>query len=108
MKTEFDKPVILTIQPGETIAARVFVDRHDFKGIVDFGKDESGHNMPHGVFVDNIGLNGLMILPEQSDRTFYITATKWVQPQERLFHLRANSVDGECSLPVILKVIEKE
>lgn len=95
----------LEIKPGETIVARVKVERNGHEGIVDFGKEDSGRNLPHGVYVDNIGLNGLMIIEGQTERTFFITAADWVPAQERLFHLKANLQGGQCSIPVRLKVV---
>jgi len=101
------KPLELTISPGETITAKVFVERNGIDTLVKFGGDDSGRNLPFGVFVDNIGLNGLMIVEGQNERTFFITAAKWVPDQDRQFYLRAENVDGECSLPVILRVRSK-
>ncbi|NOX98969.1 MAG: hypothetical protein GXP30_04420, partial [Verrucomicrobia bacterium] len=60
-KIEKGKPMELTIHPGETITGFVTADRKDFKERIDFGKDESGRNLAHGLIIDNIGLNGLMI-----------------------------------------------
>lgn len=45
----------LTVWAGETVRAFLKVDRLDHTGLVEFGKEDSGRNMPHGVFVDNIG-----------------------------------------------------
>ena len=62
------------------------------------------HNLPHGVIVDNIGLNGLLIVEGQSERQFFLTAAPWVPEQTRIFHLKANEDGGQTSWPVILKV----
>ena len=102
-----DRPFELTIAPGETITARVIVERNGFKGRVDFGKDDSGRNLPHGVYVDNIGLNGLMIVEGQTERDFFITAAKWVPETTRLFHLRATAEKGQTSWPLLLHVRKK-
>ena len=98
-------PLVLTIRPGETIAAKVRVERNGHQGLVSFGKEDSGRNLPHGVYVDNIGLNGLMIVEGQSERTFFLTCADWVQPQERLFYLRAEQQGGQCSLPAVIRVL---
>ena len=103
-----DQPFELTIAPGETITARVIVERNGFKGRIDFGKDDSGRNLPHGVYVDNIGLNGLMIVEGQTEREFYITAANWVPETTRLFHLRATAEKGQTSWPILLHVRQKE
>ncbi len=103
-----DKPLELTIHPGETIAAKVVVLRDGYKGVVGFGREYAGRNLPHGVFVDNIGLNGLLLLDDQSERTFYLTAAKWVPETTRLFHLRADQEGRQTSIPVLLHVKRKE
>jgi hypothetical protein len=94
----------LFIQPGETISAIVKVERSGFDGEISFGGEDSGRNLPHGVFVDNIGLNGMTLLTGESERRFFITAAKWVPETTRLFHLRANVEGNQTSLPVMLHV----
>lgn len=93
----------LTVWAGETVRAFLKVERLDHKGLVEFGKEDSGRNMPHGVFVDNIGLNGLMLLEGQNEREFFITTAKWVPESSRPFYLKS-SVDGITTLPVVLHV----
>jgi len=99
-----DQPLELVVAPGETIAARVQIERHGFEGRVGFGRADSGRNLPHGVYVDNIGLNGLLIVEGQDQRTFYITATTWVPETTRMFYLRADAEGNQTSWPVILHV----
>ncbi len=99
-------PLVLQIHPGETIQAMVRVDRLKHDGVLSFGKEDSGRNLPHGIYVDNIGLNGLLLLEGQSDREFFITAAKWVQPMRRTFFLKS-SIDGITSLPVTLEVVDE-
>lgn len=99
-----DGPVELTIQPGTTISAFVVVERNGYDGEIEFGREFSGRNLPHGVFIDNIGLNGLTLLQGESVRQFFIMAAKWVPPSTRHFHLRANVEGNPTSLPVPLHV----
>ncbi len=96
------------IEPGETIMLSVKVVRNGFDGEVSFGKEDSGRNLPHGVFVDNIGLNGLLLLEHQTEREFFITAAEWVPEQSRLFHLRTAAAGGHASRPVLLHVRRKQ
>jgi len=100
----WDQPLELVIAPGETISARVKVERFDFDGRVGFGGGDACRNAPHGVFVDNIGLNGLLIVEGQDERIFFITASPIARPQARLFHLRCNEVGNQTSWPVRLHV----
>ncbi len=102
-----EKPLELTIAPGETISARVIIERGDFKGRVDLGGFDSGRNLPHGVYVDNIGLNGLLIVEGQSERRFFITADKWVEETTRRFHIRAAPENGLISPPILLHIRRK-
>ncbi|MCI0334957.1 MAG: hypothetical protein L0228_17255 [Planctomycetes bacterium] len=92
------------IEPGQTISAVVKVERNGFDGEILFGEEYSGRNLPHGVFIDNIGLNGLTLLSGETERQFFITAAKWVPETSRLFHLRSNAEGNQTSWPVMLHV----
>ena len=102
------EPLTFKIRPGETIQARVKADRLDFADRIELGGDDSGRNLPFGCYVDNIGLNGLLIVEGQSEREFVITASPVAKPGRRLFHLRATADGGQCSAPVILEVMPAE
>lgn len=95
-------PLELTIVPGTTITAKVRIDRNKFDGRVAF--EAIAQNLPHGVIIDNIGLNGLLIVEGQSERQFFLTAAPWVPEQTRIFHLKANEDGGQTSWPIVLKV----
>lgn len=101
------QPLEFTIRPGETITARVRAVRHDFKDRIELGNEDSGRNLPHGLYVDNIGLNGLLIVEGQTERDFFITAAPMAQPGVRQFHLRARGDDGQVSRPAIIRVLSK-
>jgi hypothetical protein len=98
------KPLELVLVPGQTITAKVKIERNNFNERVPFGNFDAGRNLPHGVFVDNIGLNGLMIVEGQTERIFYITAAKWVPEQTRKFHVQAQVDGNQTSLPIILHI----
>ncbi len=102
------KPLEIVIAPGETITAQVKVTRNDFTGRVQFGKEDAGRNLPHGVFVDNIGLNGLLIPEDATERTFFITAASWVPDTTRTFHLRTAEDGKQVSQPVVIHVRKQE
>jgi hypothetical protein len=90
----------LTIAPGTTITATLRVERNGFKDRVQFAVD----NLPHGVIVDNIGLNGVLIPEGQDQRQIFLTAAKWVPETDRPFHAVANNAGAQASAPVILHV----
>jgi hypothetical protein len=97
-------PLEFAIHPGQTITLRVKVERSGFAGQVPLGKEGAGRNLPFGVYVDNLGLNGLLVLEDQDERTFFITADESVPPQTRAFHLTTTAAGGHSSLPVLLHV----
>ena len=103
-----DVPLELTIAPGETITARVRIERNGFEGRVGVGRADAGRNMPHGVYVDNIGLNGLLIVEGQNERTFFITASKTAAETTRMFHLRADAEGNQTSWPAILHIRRRD
>ncbi|MES2789410.1 MAG: c-type cytochrome domain-containing protein [Planctomycetota bacterium] len=95
-------PAEITIAPGQTITARVRIERRGYDGQVQF--EAINQNLPHGVIIDNIGLNGLMIVDGQTERVFFLTAADWVPDQSRTFHLKSQEEGGQTSWPVILHV----
>ena len=97
-------PLELTIRAGETISAKVLATRIDFKDRIELGKEDSGRNLPHGVYVDNLGLNGLLIVEGETERSFMLRAPKWVPESSRWIFFRAKQDGGQASKPVLLHV----
>lgn len=100
----FSDPLKFTISPGETISARVKVERNGFNGRIQLGSHDAGRNLPHGVYVDNIGLSGLLIVEGQTEREFFITADSWVPESRTHFHIKASAEKGIVSNPLIIQV----
>ena len=68
------------LAPGGEATLTVKVERHNgFTGRVPI----SVMNLPHGVRVDDIGLNGVMITEEETSRTVHLVAEPWVQPHNQ-------------------------
>jgi mono/diheme cytochrome c family protein len=98
-------PLELTISPGETITARVHIERSEkFKGRVGF--EAISQNLPHGIIVDNVGLSGLLIVEGTYQRQFFLTAADWVPETTRIFHLRSRE-EAQTSWPIIVHVKKK-
>lgn len=95
----------LRLHPGETITAKLVIERGENAGDIALGGDDSGRNLPYGCFVDNIGLSGLLIPAGQTTREVFITAAPVVTRQERMFHLRAQ-VDGNPTTPPVRLIVE--
>jgi hypothetical protein len=98
------EPLEFAIEPGQTITLTVKVERRGHRGPVPFGNEGSGRNLPFGVIVDNLGLNGLLVLEDQQERTFFVAADRCATEQVRPFHLTTTADGGQSSRPVILHV----
>ena len=90
----------LTIAPGQTISAMLRVQRNGHDDLVTFTVE----NLPHGVIVDNIGLNGVLIPKGQNEREIFLNAAKWVPETDRLCFAIENQAGRQTSLPVMLHV----
>lgn len=90
----------IVIEPGTMVPAILQVDRHDFADRVSFEVE----NLPHGVIVDDIGLNGVLILEGQTERRIFLTAQDWVQPMTRKVHAVATNAGGQASQAVTLHI----
>jgi hypothetical protein len=95
-----DKPLEITISPGQSIPAWLKVKRNGHDDLVTFTVE----GLPHGVIVDNIGLNGVLIPKEEDRRQIFLTAAKWVPDTDRLCFAEAKQVELPTSLPVLLHV----
>jgi hypothetical protein len=60
--------------------------------------------LPHGVIVDNIGLNGVLIPKNENIRQIFLTAAKWVPEVDRFCFAQTKEADKQTSLPVLLHV----
>jgi hypothetical protein len=95
-----DKPLEITIAPGQSIPAWLKIKRNGHEDLVTFTIE----NLPHGVIVDNIGLNGVLIPKGQDARRIFLTAAKWVPEVDRLCFAKAAQAETPTSLPVLLHV----
>ncbi|WP_419187602.1 c-type cytochrome domain-containing protein [Stieleria bergensis] len=100
------RDLLIQIPRGQTVSARVVIQRAEgFNGQVSFGKEFSGRNPSHGVYVDNIGLNGLLIVANASEREFFLTADPTATPGKRAFFLTAAVDGGLATHPVTVEVL---
>jgi len=94
------EPAEITVAPGASVTATLRVERNGFEGLVSFEVED----LPHGVIVDNIGLSGVLLPKEQSERQIFITADAWVPETTRSCFAIANQGGNPCSGPVTLHV----
>jgi dipeptidyl aminopeptidase/acylaminoacyl peptidase len=94
------KPLEITIAPGQTVPAWLKITRNGHTDLLTFSVD----NLPHGVIVDNIGLNGVLIEKGLNERQIFLTAAKWVGETDRYCYAVENQAGRQTSLPVLLHV----
>lgn len=98
---------VLQVRRGGTISARVLIERGEATtGEVSFGNALAARNPAHGVIVDNIGLNGLLLLTGMNEREFFITAEPKTELGRRPFFLKGEIDGGITTLPIWLEVVE--
>jgi hypothetical protein len=98
------KPFEITIAPGEIVPAWIKVKRNGENGDLRFDVE----NLPHGVIVDNLGLNGITLLANQNEGEIALKAARWVHEMDRLCFAVSRDAGRQTSLPVVLHVRKKE
>ena len=72
-------PQQVVLEPGGKATISIRVKReHGFAGRVPFDI----RNLPHGVIVTDVGLNGVLVTEEETTQRFTLSAENWVQPME--------------------------
>jgi WD40 repeat protein len=94
------KPYELTIGPGQSIPAMLRIKRNGHEDLVTFTVE----NLPHGVIVDNIGLNGVLIPKGEDHREIFLTARNWVPETDRWCYAIEAQAGKQTSVAVMLRV----
>jgi hypothetical protein len=96
----------ITIVPGTEVPAWLRVVRNGDTNLVDMDIE----NLPHGIIVSDIGLNGVQIAAGETERKIFLGCARWVPETDRLCHVinrsaRQNAGEGKpTSSPVLIKV----
>ena len=98
---------IIRVTPGTTTTARARIERRNYAGRVNFGPEDALRNAPFGVYVGNIGLNGVLIPENDEERTFSVVVEPWVKPTERVVFVEAGEAGNPVSNPVLLRVVSE-
>ena len=93
----------LAVAPGREIQALLRIERNGFQDRVTFDIE----NLPFGVIVSDIGLNGVLIPEKETERRIFLQCAPWVAPQQRLCHARAREVGNPTSAPAVFLVAPK-
>ena len=76
------------------------IERNGANGPLRFDLD----NLPHGVIVGDLGLNGITLLKGQNRRVLSLKADDWVPATTRSFHAVCRSEGNQASQPMTLHV----
>jgi hypothetical protein len=95
----------VAIEPGKEVTVTLHVVRQNgFKGRVPC----SVENLPPGVEVVNVGLNGVLVTEAQTSRTFTLRAEEWAKPIDQPIYVvgqvESNSPTMHPSAPLLLKL----
>jgi hypothetical protein len=100
-------PLEITLVPGQTVKAWIRAVRQGNDGLINLDV----HGLPHGVIVDDIGLNGVQIREKENERPIFFRAANWVQDQDKLIHAALSSARSEhdsatlqTSFPMLMKI----
>jgi hypothetical protein len=101
------QPLEITLVPGQTVKAWIRAVRQGNDGLINLDV----HGLPHGVIVDDIGLNGVQIRDKENERPIFFRAANWVQDQDKLIHAALSSARNEhdsaalqTSFPILMKI----
>jgi hypothetical protein len=101
------QPLEITLVPGQTVKAWIRAVRQGNDGLINLDV----HGLPHGVIVDDIGLNGVQIREKENERPIFFRAANWVQDQDTLIHAALSSARNEhdsaalqTSFPMLMKI----
>ena len=97
----------VALEPGKDVTVTLHVERRNgFKGRVPC----LVQNLPPGVRVVNVGLNGVLVTEAQTSRTFTLRAEDWAKPiRQQIFvvaMVESNSPTLHPSAPVTVNVSE--
>ncbi len=95
----------VALEPGKEVKVTLHIERRNgFKGRVPCTVE----NLPPGVRVVNVGLNGVLVTEAQSSRTFTLKAEDWAKPVKQPIYVvglvESNSPTMHPSAPLLLTV----
>ena len=90
-----------SLVPGRRVPAVLKIERRGFDGLVNLDV----LNLPHGVIVDDIGLNAVQILEGQNARQIFLYCAPWVGAMERDIFAVARVEGDQASRPIRLRIL---
>jgi hypothetical protein len=100
------EPTPVTLEPGQDVKVTLHVERRNgFQGRVPC----TIQNLPPGVRVVNVGLNGVLVTETQTSRTFTLHAEDWAKPITQPIYVigkvESNSPTMHPSAPLMVEVV---
>jgi WD40 repeat protein len=92
----------IAVVPGQETPALLRVERTNFKDRLTFDVE----SLPFGVIVGDIGLNGVLIPENQTERRIFLQCAPWVAPQTRPVHGRCREVGNPTTPPTPFTVLD--
>lgn len=102
-------PKQIVLRPGQTMNVTIHVTRENgFKGRVPCQVE----NLPPGVRVVNVGLNGVLVHAGETSHSFTLKAENWARPGHQPIYVvgtvESNSSTQHASLPIELNIAGKQ
>lgn len=94
----------IVLRPGESVTAMLQLERDGFDEQLNVDID----NLPHGVIVDHIGLNGVLIRKGENRRQIVLSCANWVPATTRQIFAVGRGQGDPASSPVVLRVVRND
>src|SRR5690606_33136432 len=88
-------------EAGKTMPARLFFQRDGF----DDRLNVDLNNLPFGVIVANLGLNGLMVPAKETEWQFHFEVAPWTPETTCWIHAVARAEGNQTSPPIKLRIL---
>ena len=94
----------IVIRPGQRVRAMLRLNRDGYDDQLNIDLE----NLPHGVIVDHIGLNGVLIRKGETERQIEFHCADWVEPTQRLIFGVGRGQGDQASNSVLLRVAAED
>lgn len=91
----------IVLEAGKTMPARLFLERNGFRDRLEVDVK----NLPFGVIVANLGLNGLMVPAKETQWQFHFDVAPWTPETTCWIHAVAEAEGKQSSAPIKLRIV---
>lgn len=90
----------IAVTPGKFTPVWLRAHRNGFTKALSF----DARNFPQGVYVADVGLNGVQLLEGQNERQIFIQCAPWVTETDRPGYMRVREINSPTTPPIIIRV----